>query len=66
MKKYKKNDLRLKLQENMKKDVSVLEFAKWIRWYCEIENQPTTIIRAKKLDDKEVAALEAWLGYKMR
>lgn len=65
-KKYKKNDLRLKLQENMKQDVSVLEFAKWIRWYCERENQPTTIIRAKKLSAAEVEGLENWLGYSMR
>ena len=64
--KYPKNELRLKLQENLGQSVSKLEFAKWIRWYCERKNQPTTIIRAKKLSAAEVEGLEEWLGYKMR
>ena len=64
--KYRKDELRWKLQENLGQSVSKLEFAKWIRWFSEMTHWPDEIIRAKKLDEEEVAALEEWLGYKMR
>lgn len=66
MKKYKKSDLRLKLQAQMGQPVSKLEFAKWLRWYCELEHRPEELIQAKTLSAEEVAALEKWLGYPMR
>ena len=66
MKKYKKSSLRLTLQQNMGQEVSPLEFAKWIRWFCERKHQPASLIKAKTLSAEEVTALEEWLGYRMR
>lgn len=65
-KRYYKSVLREKLQENMKQKVSKVEFAKWIRWFCECKNKSTQLIQQKTLSSSQVAALEEWLGYSMR
>lgn len=65
-KRYYKGALRERLQENMKQEVTKVEFAKWIRWYCECKNKPTELIQQKTLTASQVAELEEWLGYSMR
>ena len=65
-KRYYKGALREKLQENMKQEVTKVEFAKWIRWYCETQNKPMRIIKQKTLTSSQVAELEEWMGYSMR
>ena len=65
MKKYKKNDLRLRLQAKMGETVSEKEFARWIGIYCEMTNQPDEIRTAKVLDREQVKLLSEWLGYEL-
>ena len=65
MKKYKKNDLRLALQQRMGQEVSDKEFARWFGIYCDMTGKTDAIRNAKELDSAEVQALSEWLGYEL-
>ena len=72
-KKYKKYDLRLTLQANMrirrnepKLTVSPIEFSRMLKCYCEIFNFPADIMRAKELPESFVDSFGAWLGDPLR
>ncbi|MBQ7530813.1 MAG: hypothetical protein IJT12_03835 [Paludibacteraceae bacterium] len=69
-KRYKKNDLRLTLQANMRQrrnepdlTVTPMEFSRMLKCYCELHNLPDDIMRAKELDASLVDAFAVWLGY---
>ena len=70
--KYKKNDMRLILQENMRayqNDPSIIvtpmEFSRMLRYYCEEFNYPEEIMRAKELDEAFAIEFGKWLGYSL-
>lgn len=72
-KKYKKHDLRLTLQANMRirrkepnLTVSPMEFSRWLKIYCEVFNLPAGIMRAKELPESFVDAFGDWLGDPIR
>ena len=71
--KYKKSELRLALERNMRErrsepglTVSPMEFARWLRCYCELNGLPEEVMRAKELEASVVDAFSAWLGYPLR
>lgn len=66
MSKHKKNDLRLKLQEQMGQSVRPMEFARWLRYYCDLHHLPDEINRAKTLDTSLADEFGTWLGYPLR
>lgn len=72
-KKYKKYDLRLTLQANMRirrnepeLTVSPIEFSRMLKCYCEIFDFPADIMRAKELPESFVDAFALWLGDPLR
>lgn len=72
-KKYKKNDLRLTLQANMRArrgepelTVSPMEFSRWLRYYCEDAGLSEDVQKAKTLPESVVDAFGAWLGDLLR
>ena len=72
-KKYKKNDLRLRLQANMRKRrgepelvVTPMEFSRWLKMYCEMHGLPEQLLQAKTLPESIVDAFGAWLGDPLR
>ena len=72
-KKYKKCDLRLTLQANMRirrneseLTVSPIEFSRMLKCYCEIFDVPEEVMRAKELDESFVDEFSHWLGYPLR
>lgn len=72
-KKYKKNDLRLTLQANMRARrgepelvVTPMEFSRWLRYYCEDMGLPEEVQKAKTLPESVVDAFGAWLGDSLR
>lgn len=73
MKKYKKSALRETLERNMRAQrdepgltVSPMEFARWLRCYCETVGLPERVMRAKELETSVVDAFSTWLGYPLR
>lgn len=60
---YKKQDLRLHLQEQMHQPVSAKEFARWFGYFCDIFNKSDDIRNAKELELDIVDELASWLGY---
>ena len=71
--KYKKKDLREKLEQQMQAywsdptiKVTPMEFARMLSAYCERFNLPDEIRRAKELEGTLVDGLGAWLGYPLR
>ena len=72
-KRYKKCDLRKTLEANMRLrrnepelTVTPMEFSRWLRYYCEIQGLPETVMRAKVLPESLVDAFAAWLGDPLR
>ena len=72
-KKYKKRDLRLTLQANMRRRrndselvVSPMEFSRMLKCYCEIFRLPADIMRAKELPESLVDSFASWLGDPLR
>ena len=72
-KRYKKNDLRLTLQANMRKrrnepdlTVTPMEFSRMLKCYCELHNLPADIMRAKELPESFVDEFGTWLGDPLR
>ena len=63
---FRKTALRLTLQTNMRQTVSPMEFARWLKYYCELHHLPDEINRAKTLDESVVNDFSAWLGYPLR
>jgi hypothetical protein len=63
IKKYKKRDLRLTLERNMKTTVTAKEFARWFGIYCDMKGKPEEIRNAKELPKAEVDELAEWMGY---
>lgn len=66
MKKYRKSDLRLTLEQNMQQPVSEKEFSRWFSIYCERTKQPDDILNAKELTTEHVDDFAQWLGYPLR
>lgn len=72
-KRYKKNDLRLTLQANMRirrgdldLTVTPMEFSRMLKCYCELHNLPEDIMRAKELPESLVDEFGTWLGDPIR
>lgn len=63
---YKKKELRLTLERNMKTTVTAKEFARWFGIYCDIKGKLDEIRNAKLLSATEVDQLSSWLGYPLR
>ena len=70
IKKYKKRDLRLTLEQRMQeywndptRKVTPMEFSRMLKAYCEEFDLPDEIRRAKELDEPLVDAFGTWLGY---
>ena len=64
-KRYKKNELRLRLARNMQTNVTAKEFARWFGIYCDMKNKPEDIRNAKELSAVETTELAEWLGYNL-
>ena len=71
--KYKKKDLRQKLEQQMQAywsdptiTVTPMEFARMLSAYCEKFNLPDDLRRAKELEAETVDAFGTWLGYPLR
>lgn len=62
---YKKQELRLTLERNMKTTVTAKEFARWFGIYCDMKGKSDDIRNAKELSANEVDALSKWLGYEL-
>lgn len=60
---YKKQELRLTLERNMKTTVTAKEFARWFGIYCDMKGKPDEIRNAKELPKAEVDELAEWMGY---
>ena len=72
-KKYKKCDLRLMLQTNMRIRrnepelvVTPMEFSRWLRYYCEITGLDEKLLKAKTLPESVVDGFGKWLGDPLR
>ena len=72
-KRYKKSDLRLTLQANMRlrrnePDLTVtpMEFSRWLKIYCEIQGLDEKIQKAKTLPQSFVDSFALWLGDPLR
>ena len=72
-KRYKKHDLRIRLQANMRKRrgepglmVTPMEFSRWLRYYCEITGLDEKLLKAKTLPDSVVDGFGKWLGDPLR
>jgi hypothetical protein len=70
---YKKQELRLTLETNMRirrnepeLTVSPMEFSRWLKIYCEIHGLDEKLQKAKTLPESVVDALGAWLGDPLR
>lgn len=73
IKKYKKRDLRLTLEQRMQeywndptRKVTPMEFSRMLKAYCEEFGLPDEIRRAKELDESFVDEFGKWLGYALR
>lgn len=66
MKKYRKSDLRLTLEQNMQLPVSEKEFSRWFSIYCERTKQSDDVLNAKELTTEQVDDFAQWLGYPLR
>lgn len=73
VKKYKKRDLRLTLEQRMQeywndptRKVTPMEFSRMLKAYCEEFDLPDEIRRAKELEEPLVDAFGTWLGYPLR
>ena len=73
IKKYKKRDLRLTLEQRMQeywndptRKVTPMEFSRMLKAYCEEFDLPDEIRRAKELEEPLVDAFGTWLGYPLR
>ncbi len=64
-KRYKKNELRLRLARNMQTNVTAKEFARWFGIYCDMKNKQEDIRNAKELSAAETTELAEWLGYEL-
>lgn len=64
-KRYKKNELRLRLARNMQTNVTAKEFARWFGIYCDMKSKPEDIRNAKELSAAETTELAEWLGYEL-
>lgn len=64
-KRYKKNELRLRLARNMQTNVTAKEFARWFGIYCDMKSKTEDIRNAKELSAAETAELAEWLGYEL-
>lgn len=62
---YKKQELRLMLERNMKTTVTAKEFARWFGIYCDIKGKSDEMRNAKELPKTEVEELSEWLGYRL-
>jgi len=62
---YKKQELRLMLERNMKTTVTAKEFARWFGIYCDIKGKSDEMRNAKELPKTEVEELSEWLGYEL-
>lgn len=62
---YKKQELRLTLERNMKTTVTAKEFARWFGIYCDMKGKLDEIRNAKELPKAEVDELAGWMGYKL-
>ena len=60
---YKKQELRLMLERNMKTTVTAKEFARWLGIYCDMKGKSDEIRNAKVLPKAEVDELAEWMGY---
>ena len=60
---YKKQELRLTLERNMKTTVTAKEFARWFGIYCDMKGKSDDIRNAKELEQAEVEELGDWMGY---
>ncbi len=60
---YKKQELRLTLERNMKTMVTAKEFARWFGIYCDMKGKSDEIRNAKELPKAEVDELAEWMGY---
>ena len=73
VKKYKKRDLRLTLEQRMQeywndptRKVTPMEFSRMLKAYCEEFGLSDEIRRAKELDESFVDEFGKWLGYALR
>lgn len=73
IKKYKKRDLRLTLEQRMQeywndptRKVTPMDFSRMLKCYCEIFEVPEEVMRAKELDESFVDEFGKWLGYALR
>lgn len=64
-KRYKKNELRLRLARNMQTNVTAKEFARWFGIYCDMKNKSEDIRNAKELSAAETTEFAEWLGYEL-
>ena len=72
-KKYKKCDLRLTLQTNMRIRrnepelvVTPMEFSRWLKIYCEMQGLGEEVQKAKTLPQSIVDSFASWLGDPLR
>ena len=73
VKKYKKADLRMTLEQRMREywgdpkiKVTPMDFARMLKAYCEEFGLPDEIRRAKEREASLVDAFGSWLGYPLR
>lgn len=73
IKKYKKRDLRLTLEQRMQeywndptRKVTPMEFSRMLKAYCEEFGLSDEVRRAKELEEPLVDAFGTWLGYALR
>ncbi len=73
VKKYKKRDLRLTLEQRMQKywnepkiKVKPMDFARMLKTYCEKFGLSDEVRRAKELEEPLVDSFGSWLGYPLR
>ena len=72
-KRYKKHDLRLTLQANMRIRrnepelvLTPMEFSRWLKIYCDIFGLPVEVQKAKTLPESIVDSFGTWLGDPLR
>jgi hypothetical protein len=73
IKKYKKRDLRLTLEQRMQeywndptRKVTPMEFSRMLKAYCEEFGLDEKLCKSKTLEESVVDAFSTWLGYPLR
>lgn len=73
VKKYKKRDLRLTLEQRMQeywndptRKVTPMEFSRMLKTYCEKFGLDEKLCKSKTLEESVVDSFSSWLGYPLR